>query len=110
MFLSFWNETDGAIVSIEIVLIVTIAVLALIVGWSEVAKGVNTELNDISNAIGALNQGYAYTGYESGRKWHDEKQMSRYNGSRFEDSTDDCDLNSSCDLVCSTHHIPASER
>lgn len=41
----------------------TVVVLAMIVGLSEVAISVNTELNDVSNTIGALNQSYAYTGF-----------------------------------------------
>ena len=56
MLKNFWLDQTGAVVSIELILIITIAVLALIVGWSEIAVAVNTELNDISNAVGALNQ------------------------------------------------------
>jgi len=98
MIKSFLNDEAGAIVSIEMVLIITIAVLALIVGWSEIAKAVNTELNDISNAIGALNQSYAFTGYTSSA----DKATARYAGSVFVDKADDCDVNQTCDLVCGT--------
>jgi len=59
------QDETGAIVSIEIVLIVTIMVLGLIVGMSEVAVAVNNELNDISNAVGSLKQDYAFTGFAS---------------------------------------------
>lgn len=93
----FWNDETAAIVSIEMVLIVTIAVLALIVGLSEVAVAVNTELNDISNAVGNLDQSYGYSGFSSG-SWN--KLKSYYGGGRFNDSADDCDKNTSCDLVC----------
>ncbi|QDV19346.1 hypothetical protein Pan153_40110 [Gimesia panareensis] len=68
---ALWNDEHGFVISAELVLVMTIAVLAMIVGLSEVAVAVNTELNDISNAIGALNQSYAYTGFSSfnaGRK------------------------------------------
>ena len=78
----------------------TIAVLAMIVGLSEVAVAVNTELNDISNAIGALNQSYGYTGFSSFNAAA-EKEKSYYFGSSFTDATDDCDLNTTCDLVSS---------
>jgi Flp pilus assembly pilin Flp len=98
MFKSFLNDEAGAIVSIEMVLIITIAVLALIVGWSEVAKAINTELNDISNAIGALNQSYSFTGYKNSA--NNGKATSSYAGSSFLDKPDDCDTNTSCDLVC----------
>jgi Flp pilus assembly pilin Flp len=98
MIKSFLNDEAGAIVSIEMVLIITIAVLALIVGWSEIAKAVNTELNDISNAVGNLNQTYAFTGYKS----NDGKATAVYAGSKYDDKADDCDVNVSCDLVCGT--------
>ena len=92
---ALWNEEHGFVISAELVLVMTIAVLAMIVGLSEVAVAVNTELNDVSNAIGSLNQSYAYTGFlGSGGKF-----KSGYTGSRFTDATDDCDLNTTCDLV-----------
>ena len=98
---NFWLDQNGAVVSIELILIITIAVLALIVGWSEVAVAVNTELNDISNAVGALNQSYAFSGFQ-GTGGH--KIKSSYGGSSFNDRVDDCDTNMSCDLVCGIHH------
>ena len=92
---ALWNDEHGFVISAELVLVMTIAVLAMIVGLSEVAVAVNTELNDVSNAIGSLNQSYAYTGFlGSGGKI-----KSGYTGSRFTDATDDCDLNTTCDLV-----------
>lgn len=99
MLKSFWMDQSGAIVSIEMILIITIAVLALIVGWSEVAVAINTELNDISNAVGALNQSYAFSGFIATGGW---KVKSFFYGSHFEDRLDDCDTNMSCDIVCST--------
>lgn len=98
MLTSFINDESGAIVSIEMILIITIAVLALIVGWSEIAKAINTELNDISNAIGALNQSYVFGGFHSGGLG--VKDTASVAGSRYVDLLDDCDINTSCDLVC----------
>lgn len=97
MLKTFWMDQAGAVVSIEMILIITIAVLALIVGWTEIAVAVNTELNDISNAVGALNQSYAFTGFGSSSGW---KLKSFFAGSCFEDHLDDCDTNLTCDLVC----------
>ena len=62
---ALWNDEHGFVISAELVLVMTIAVLAMIVGLSEVAVAVNTELNDISNAIGSLNQSYVYSGFSS---------------------------------------------
>lgn len=88
-----WFDEGGALVSIELILIVTIAVLALVVGWSEVAHAVNTELDDISNAIGHFNQSYYTSGYGSFKLWGGLK--SSFNGSAFVDLPDDCDGNCS---------------
>jgi Flp pilus assembly pilin Flp len=107
MLKSFLNDECGAIVSIEMILIITIAVLALIVGWSEVAKAINTELNDISNAVGALNQSYFFTGYISGTGAGNSKATSSYAGSQYVDFLDDCDTNASCDIVCGAGSVHA---
>jgi hypothetical protein len=102
------NDESGVIISAELVLVLTIAVLAMIVGLSEVAVAVNTELNDVSNAIGALNQCYGFTGFHS--VGNDGKCKSRFCGTTFVDNgPDDCDLNSSCDIVCGTSASPTLE-
>jgi hypothetical protein len=94
--MSLWNDESGAVLSAELVLVMTILVLGVIVGLSEVAVAVNTELNDISNAIGALDQSYFFTGF----KKTFGKNTSFYSGSRFTDFHDDCDKNPTCDMVC----------
>lgn len=106
MLKNFWLDQDGAVISIELVLIITLSVLALVVGLSEIAVAVNTELNDISNAVGALNQSYAFTGFHSSDCG---KFKSFFGGSSYSDRTDDGDTNASCDIVCSYSSI-AHER
>ena len=91
------NDESGVIISAELVLVLTIAVLAMVVGLSEVAVAVNTELNDVSNAIGALNQSYAFTGYRS--TGTSNKIKAWFAGTTYIDQLDDCDNNSSCDIV-----------
>ena len=91
MLKNFWLDDNGAIVSIELVLIITIAVLALIVGWSEVAVAVNTELDDISNAVGKFDQSYFYAGFSSNKIGGAIGSKSIYNGAQFNDAPDDCD-------------------
>ena len=98
MLNKLFNDESGVIISAELALVLTIAVLAMVVGLSEVAVAVNTELNDISNAIGALDQSYSFTGFSSTKSAANLK--SNVNGSKFSDSTDDCDTNTTCDLVC----------
>lgn len=96
MFLQLWRDDGGAVISAELVLVLTILVIGVIVGLSEVAVAINTELNDISNAIGALDQSFFYGGFHA----FDGKLKSATGGSRFTDAHDDCDKNTSCDLVC----------
>jgi len=102
MLKKLWNDEAGLIVSAELALVLTIGVLAMVVGLSEVAVAVNTELNDISNAIGSLNQSYAYTGFQAKDNY---KMKSFVAGSAFTDAIDDCDTNKSCDLVGGTYAI-----
>lgn len=100
MLSKLFSDESGVIVSAELVLVLTVAVLAMVVGLSEIAVAVNTELNDISNAIGALDQSFSYTGFSSDKAAGNFKNF--VGGSKFADSTDDCDTNTTCDLVCGT--------
>lgn len=97
MLKSFLNDEQGFVISAELVLVLTIGVLSMIVGLHEVAVAVNTELNDISGAIGALNQSFSFCGFSAVAAG---KTKSVYAGSSFTDTGDDCDCNTSCDLVC----------
>lgn len=96
MWNSFAADESGIIISSELVMILTIGILAMVVGLSELAAAVVFELNDTSNAIGALNQSYAYTGFV-GRSTTFVKSI--YYGTHFHDPVDLCDLNTSCDIV-----------
>jgi Flp pilus assembly pilin Flp len=96
MLMNLLNDESGVIISAELTLVLTIAVLAIIVGLSEVAVAVNTELNDISNAIGSLNQSYYITGFCASSNG---KNKSFVAGSAFSDAVDDCDTNTTCDIV-----------
>jgi Flp pilus assembly pilin Flp len=100
MLRNLWQDDSGAVISAELVLVLTILVIGVIVGLSEVAVAVNTELNDISNAIGALDQSYFYGGFHGRDGGIGGKRKSSVSGSRFTDDHDDCDRNDSCDLVC----------
>uniref|UniRef100_A0A7C2NYP8 Branched-chain amino acid aminotransferase n=1 Tax=Schlesneria paludicola TaxID=360056 RepID=A0A7C2NYP8_9PLAN len=84
-----YRDEAGYIVSAELVLVATIAVLALVVGLSEVAHAVNDELEDVASAFGNLSQTYQVYG-TSGHKGN-------VNGSSFYDTPDFCD--NPCDIV-----------
>lgn len=78
------NDENGFVVSAELVLITTIAVLGLVVGLTEISHAVNNELEDVASAIGSLNQSYHSSGLKSCQKGSKA-------GSRFSDSEDLCD-------------------
>ena len=62
MLKRLWNEEVGAIVSAEIMLVATILVIGAIVGLKSVRDSVVTELADVAQAIGNVNQSYSYSG------------------------------------------------
>ncbi|HWL07675.1 MAG TPA: hypothetical protein VNQ76_04670 [Planctomicrobium sp.] len=94
---ALWNDNTGFIVSAELVLVATIAVLGLIVGFSQVQNAVVSELNDVGHAIGSLNQSYYYSGF-SARKWGGWLK-SRTFGSFYYDGLDACD-GLGCAIAC----------
>ena len=81
---TLWNDENGFVVSAELVLITTIAVLGLVVGLSEVSHSINNELEDVASAFGSLNQSYKANGLKSCRKGYKS-------GSGFSDDADLCD-------------------
>jgi hypothetical protein len=94
----FFADQTGFVVSAELVLVGTLLVIGLVVGLSEVQHAVVQELNDVADAIGSINQSYAYAGFLSKKSFgHGLKSFSA--GSSFKDQVDDCD-NNQCDLAC----------
>ncbi len=84
LFTQLLNDENGFVVSAELVLISTIAILGLVVGLSEVSHAVNNELEDVASAVGSMNQSFYVKGLHS-----DGKGCTA--GSRFHDETDTCD-------------------
>ena len=85
---SLINDESGFIVSAELVLVATIAVLAMVVGLSEVAMNVNNELEDVGSAFGAMNQTYCVKGIKGCQGYS--------SGTEFRDNIDNCD--NTCDV------------
>jgi len=86
--LALVREDAGFVVSAELVLIATIAVLSLVVGLSEVSNAVNQELEDVGSAFGSMNQSYCVQGLKGCKACTP--------GSQFQDDYDDCDQ--ACDI------------
>lgn len=94
-FNALYQDQNGFVISAELVLVLTIAVLAMIVGLHAVSKSITTEMNDLSNAFGAINQSYVYKGLRK----HGHASVS---GASFIDSRDDCD----CTVIIQTTPYP----
>jgi hypothetical protein len=89
-------DEAGFIVSAELVLVSTLVVVGLVVGLSEVQHAIVSELNDVADAFGSLNQSYHYSGFSVCK--HGGCGASSA-GSCFVDQQDDCD-NNQCDMAC----------
>ena len=103
------NDEAGFIVSAELVLVATILVIGLIVGLSEIQHAVVQELNDVADAVGQVNQSYAYTGFSAEKSTNGVgvgATKSITYGSSFTDTTDDCD-NNQCSLACDAPVVEA---
>jgi hypothetical protein len=98
MYLHLWNDETGVVLSSELVLVLTTAVLSTVVGLAEMSSSTVAELNDLSNAVGAMNQTFGVTGYESEMSNGNlVKSFMSFTG--YQDSADDCDTNTSCDII-----------
>ncbi|MCA9027887.1 MAG: hypothetical protein KDA86_21945 [Planctomycetaceae bacterium] len=102
-----WNDEAGFIVSAELVIVATLLVVGLIVGLSEVQHAVVSELNDVGDAIGSLNQGYRFSGFSKRKNNGGGGGVAaRSYGSAFTDTQDACD-NNQCDIDCDRPQMEA---
>lgn len=83
LILTLWKDEAGFIISAELILISTIAVLAMVVGLAEVSGAINQELEDVASAFGSVNQSYRYQGLTG--------HGGTVNGACFHDGIDFCD-------------------
>ncbi|MCE9605096.1 MAG: hypothetical protein K8U03_09380 [Planctomycetia bacterium] len=107
MLKRFWKEEFGAIVSAEVMLVATILVIGVIVGLKSVRDSVATELADVAQAFGNVNQTYSY----SATSGHHTFTA----GGQFTDAADFCDLpgmvmnceqQSKCVAICTSIQAP----
>jgi hypothetical protein len=98
MFRSLWNDEVGFVLSAELVLVLTIGVLAMVVGLNAVAKAINQELFDLAGAFGAVTQSFFVQGFlnpHGNAGWAVGADGCR-GGFGFEDRSDECD----CAVIC----------
>ena len=77
------QDSRGLILSTELTLFATLAVVGLIVGVTSVRDAAVSELSDIAGAVQDLTQNYAYLGTSG--------HSSQTHGSDFIDASDFCD-------------------
>lgn len=94
---SLLRDEAGFIVSAELILVATVVVIGLVVGLAEIQASIVSELNDVADAVGSLNQSYYVSGFTSYKGHHGVKGSSA--GSAFRDTVDSCD-NNQCTLDC----------
>jgi Flp pilus assembly pilin Flp len=61
LFAKLWAD-DAGVVTIEYLVLGTFLALALIVGVATLARGINVELNELTQAILSFNQSFAVSG------------------------------------------------
>jgi Flp pilus assembly pilin Flp len=98
MLRNFWNDENGFLISAELILLATITVIGLIVGMAEIQWAVIGELNDVADAIGSLNQSFAFSGF-CAHKQFGNGLKSQVAGSMFVDVVEECD-NNQCQMGC----------
>ncbi|TXT20837.1 MAG: hypothetical protein FD138_4143 [Planctomycetota bacterium] len=84
-----FNDEAGFVISAELVLVLTIAVLGMVVGLASVRDSINAELVDLSNAFGAIDTSYSVRG--SFKESLTGKPHAQVAGFGFRDRGDDCD-------------------
>jgi len=90
---NLWNDEAGFIISAELVLVMTIAVLAMVVGLAAVRDSVVHELNDVSHAVGAVSQSYSVNGLQKSSGGYGNDTHAYIEGFGFGDNADECDCN-----------------
>ena len=83
---NLWQDEAGFVITSELLIIVTIAVIGMIVGYVAIRDALVQELGDVAAAIGALDQSYNYAGVTNACS----SAFTR--GGRFADQLDTCDL------------------
>ena len=96
-----WMEETGAILSAEVMLVASILVIGVIAGLSSLRDSIVTELADVAQALGNVNQSYSFGGVSGHHVYN--------GGGMFVDNTDFCDTPdlavfqaAKCVTICST--------
>ena len=109
-----WKDESGAILSAELVVLMTTLVIGIIVGAVAIQNAVVEEMGDVSSAIGSLNQSYSYGGKRLMRRGAPETSCAIAYGSIWNDGPDTTDDPDSTDkfnnvVTCVDNADPAED-
>jgi len=65
MLRRLWADEGGAILSAELILIMTLLVIGMIVGLKALQSAIVTKLGDVVAAIASLNTSFSFTGAQA---------------------------------------------
>lgn len=91
MLRKFFNDEAGFVISAELVIILTLVVCATVIGIGAIRDSIVTELHDVSEAIGALNQSYNLVGLSHATGVPATPTHAVCSGGGYNDDTDACD-------------------
>ena len=88
----------GFLLAIELVVLATLMVCALVVGGSALSSKVVGELGDVGSAVGSLNQSFTTSGMAVGHPGdaRHPQDVATCSGSTFTDTQDFCDNDPNC--------------
>ena len=103
MLQRLWKDDAGFIVSAELILVATIAVIGMVVGLNAVRNSMTSELADIALAFESVNQSYVIDGVQG--------HAASTSGTQFVDAIDYCSPANNIDPAnqaaqCITQNIP----
>src|SRR5712691_6734904 len=88
-FRTLAGDEAGFVITAELVLVLTIAVLAMVVGLTAVRDAVTNEMNDLAHAFGGVSQSFQVVGLTKLRTGGGTHAF--ISGFGFIDRADDCD-------------------
>ena len=83
MLQRLWQEEAGWGYTTEVIISLTMVICALVVGYQALRIAIVSEMADIAEAIGALDQSYSFSGFTG--------HSAACAGSNFDDLQDFCD-------------------
>lgn len=88
MFRKLLNDEAGFIISAELMLVISLGFTAAAVGAAAIRDALVNEMNDVSHAVGAVDQTYKLTGVSKDKATGVHGSTS---GFGYDDDGDDCD-------------------